>query len=93
MFGDSDRVRVKKTRKDIKPHTWHDLDELDLGRDHYWRHWLEHLDCGRCGGDHLLIKYQRYNYYEGSSARRFPVVRCNACGQEWRHPKITPQKS
>lgn len=92
MFRDTNRIRVKKTRKDVKPHSLYDLDELDLGRDHYWRHWHEHLNCGRCGGLHVLIKYQRYTYYSGGIVSRFPMMRCNDCGQEWRHPKITPEK-
>lgn len=70
-----------------EPHSWSDLDLMGLGRDHYYRSFIElgRDRCPRCHHTNILIKWQRYGVRHGWE------YRCETCTQIWREPKITPE--
>lgn len=80
LHGQKDRARNPKAEK---PHSWDDLDQLGLARDHYYNLYLKNHTCGRCGSDHMDISWKYY----GSRGWRF---RCHDCGQYWHEPRCTP---
>lgn len=80
------RVRKKATSDHPKPLDWHDLDQLDLPRDHFYRRFNElgRRECPRCGCDHIHIRHiQQYK-------TRGWEWRCDSCHQYWREPRAIP---
>lgn len=85
MHDKPPRVRNTKYDKNYQPHSWSDLDQLGLGRDHYYRRFIELGVCGLCGHDHVHIRW----CVVGNKNRGWEY-RCCHCGQNWRTPEFTP---
>ena len=82
----SSSIRAPKKSGDQKPHSWSDLDQLGVGRDHYYRRYLElaRQQCPRCGWHHISQRRCVLGVTRGWEWR------CHECTQTWRTPNITP---
>lgn len=78
------QIRTSKFDKTIKSHSWADLDQLGLTRDHFYRRFIEIGRCGNCDWEHVNIRWLILDKKKGWEWR------CSKCGQIWRSPEITP---
>lgn len=86
MFDQTRRPYTKRKPTVEKPLSWLDMDQLGIARDHYYRHYLENKNCGRCGGEKLHIQWHRY-----SDLRQGWQWRCHHCRQSWMTPCLIPK--
>lgn len=81
------RTARAKSQEAGKSHSWGDLDNMGLGRDHYYREFvrLGREQCPRCSDKTWDIRH-----VVEPNMKRGWQWRCRNCSQIWRTPEITP---